>query len=366
MKKFIVVFLFLFSAIPASTWAQGTESYRARITDVQQKKEVSFNNNEQQTTQTVLEYMLKIISGSKKGEIITVQEQLTTAFDDSFNQKFQKGDVVLLVKEESGLAQNEYYILDHARTNWIYVLVFLFAGTLIMVGRWKGLRALLGLVISFFVILKFIVPRIMDGANPLFVSIVGAIIILLFLIYLTEGLNKKSTLAVLAISLTLFLTAFLSYLFTTLTKLSGTAQEETIFLVQLSEATMDFRGLLLAGILIGTLGILDDIVISQIASIKELIGANPKLSRKELLKGAQRIGISHVSSMANTLFLAYAGVSLPLIMLFSLGLPPFDTTTLLLNSEIISTEIIRTLVGSIGLVLAVPITNLVAVYFLKK
>ena len=367
MKKYFLFFLLSLSIAPSLALAQVTESHRAKITQVERSEEEVVVDPEGNTmTRIALKYTLEIVSGPKKGDITTVQEEIIPEFDSSLGQSFKKGDVVLIAKESDEAAENQYYILDHARTGWLYVLFAIFAGVLILVGRQKGFRALLGLALSFLIILKFIIPGIINGGNPLFVSIVGSFLILLALIFLTEGFNKKSGLAIAAISLTLFLTALLSHIFTALAKLSGTAQEETIFLVQISGTAIDFKGLLLAGILIGALGILDDIVISQIASIKELIGTNPNLSRKELFKKAQRIGISHISSMTNTLFLAYTGVSLPLVMLFTLGMPPFDTTTLVLNSELIATEVVRTLVSSIGLILTVPITNLLAVYFLKK
>jgi len=143
------------------------------------------------------------------------------------------------------------------------------------------------------------------------------------------------------------------------------ANEETMFLLGLGEETINFQGLLLAGIIIGTLGVLDDMVISQVAAVEQIKLANPELSKKEVFKKSYKIGVSHISSMTNTLFLAYAGAALPLLLLFSVKQEPFLTFNQVINNEMIATEIVRTLAGSIGLVLAVPVATVLAVHFLR-
>jgi len=214
--------------------------------------------------------------------------------------------------------------------------------------------------------MKFIIPRILAGNSPLLISILGAIVILAAIIYITWGFSRKANLAMLTIALSLIITGLISILFTALTKLSGLAQEEAMFLVGLSNVTINFQGLLLAGIIIGTLGVLDDVVISQISAIEQLKEANPNLSKYEFFKRGLKVGIDHLSSMTNTLFLAYAGASLPLLLLFSLKQEPFLTFSQVLNNEMIATEIVRTLVGSVGLILAVPLATFVGAWYLKS
>jgi uncharacterized membrane protein len=158
----------------------------------------------------------------------------------------------------------------------------------------------------------------------------------------------------------------LSVFFTGLCRLSGFAEEETMYLVGLTNGTINIEGILLAGFIIGALGVLDDLAVSQVSTVQELSRANPELSRFEIYKSAMVVGVDHISSMVNTLFLAYAGASLPLLLLFHYRLPPFVSIEQILNHEVIATEILRTLIGSIGLALTVPITTFLAAYVYTK
>lgn len=368
MKKTIIFSLILLLLIaPIFSSAQSESTFKAKILDIQ-KNQIRINSDSEPVPvwQTQINYSLEIINKDKKNTQIDIIEVDNPQLHDVAQQNFVKGDIVLVKEENNESSKNQYFIVDYARNNQVYLLFFIFVAVLIIIARWKGLRALAGLVISFLIIFKFIIPQIIAGHNPLFITIIGSFFILLIIIYLTEGFNYKSTLAIIATSVVLLITGFVSKLFTVMTHLSGMSQEETVYLVQIVDTTIDFKGLLLAGILIGALGVLDDIVVSQIATVDELKKANPNLNKKEIFKRAQKVGISHIGSMTNTLFLAYAGISLPLIMLFSLGLSPFDSFSAIVNNEIIATEIVRTLLGSIGLVLAVPIANFLASYFLKN
>ncbi|MFH2231842.1 MAG: YibE/F family protein, partial [Patescibacteria group bacterium] len=219
---------------------------------------------------------------------------------------------------------------------------------------------------TFFIILKFIIPEILDGGNPLLISIIGSLFILVLSIYITEGIKKSSTIAIISVLISLVVTGVISVWFTTLTKLTGFASDEAMYLVGLAGGNVNIKGLLLAGIIIGALGVLDDVVVSQVSLVKELKEANPKLPKRLVYSQAMRVGISHLSSMVNTLFLAYAGAALPLLILFSIKEPPFFSFHQVINNEIIATEIVRSLTGSIGLVLAVPIATLLAVHFVKS
>jgi uncharacterized membrane protein len=286
---------------------------------------------------------------------------------DVINKKiYQKGDKVLAVASYDDQGQVHYYVTDYVRTSGLGWLAIVFILAVLVVGRWKGLRSLVALAATFFVLIKFIIPRILTGANPLLITLVGSAAVLLLIVYITEGFNARSHIAVLSIFLSLVITVALSSFFVGLTKLSGLASEETSFLVSLLGQTINFQGLLLAGIIIGTLGVLDDVVISQVAAVEEILKANKYQSRKEVFQSAYRVGVSHISSMTNTLFLAYAGASLPLLILFVSGQSAFRGWGQVINNEAIATEIVRTLAGSIGLILSVPIATLVAVWWFKR
>lgn len=275
------------------------------------------------------------------------------------------GDKVVVQASTDADGQLTFVVTDHVRRGWLYFLFLLFGAVAVVVGRKKGIKALVSLVVTFLIIMWFIIPRILSGASPLATSIFGALIILAAIIYITWGISRKSHIAFVSIFLSLILTGVLSIIFTKLTHLTGLAQEDAMFLIGLSDSVIDFEGLLLAGIIIGTIGVLDDIVVSQISAVEQLKQTDPSLNRKDLFRRAISVGIDHISSMTNTLFLAYAGASLPLLLLFSIRSEPFVTYSQVLNNELVATEIVRTLTGSIGLVLAVPICTLLAVCLIK-
>jgi len=278
--------------------------------------------------------------------------------------EYKTGDRVWVNHQQNSDGQDVFYVTDFVRTgvlNWLWLL---FVAVVILVGRFKGFRALVTLALSFLIILRFIIPLILAGGNPLLVSIVGCIFILILAIYVTEGFNRRAHLALFSTVIALIITGILSLIFTALAKLSGFVSEDTMFLTGLGDGNINLRGLFLAGIIIGTLGVLDDVVISQIVLVEELKKAGA--SGRDLYKKAMRVGISHLSSMINTLFLAYAGVSLPLLILFSANEGLHTNLSQALSSEMIASEIIRTLVGSIGLVLSVPISTGLAVSWFES
>ncbi len=280
---------------------------------------------------------------------------------------YQVGDRVMVNYLQDAEGKDVYYVVDYVRRGNLYLLAIIFAVLVIAIGEWKGLRAVISLVGSFAVIMGFIIPNILNGHSPLMIGLIGALVILIFIIYITEGFNKKSHISILSIFVCLVLTYILASMFSSLARLTGMAQEETMFLIGIGETAIDFKGLLLTAIIIGTLGVLDDVVISQVSSVEQIVKANPNLSRMKVFSMAFDVGKSHLASMVNTLFLAYAGASLPLLILFSVNEPPFLTFGQVINNEMIATEIVRTLVGSIGIALAVPISTILAAkYYTQK
>nr|WP_214408177.1 YibE/F family protein [Pseudonocardia lacus] len=246
-----------------------------------------------------------------------------------------------------------YQIVDFQRGTPLIWLAALFAAAVIVLGRFRGLAALAALALSFAVLLLFVLPAILSGSDPLAVAVVGSGLIMFAVLYLTHGFSARTSVAVLGTLLSLAVIGGLGTLFAALAELTG-LDDQTANLIASLGTGVDARGLLLAGVVIGALGVLDDVTVTQTSAVWELRRANPDLGAPALFAAAMRIGRDHVASAVNTLVLAYAGASLPLMLLFSLsGRGLADVVT----SQDVATEIVRTLVGSIGLVASVPITT---------
>jgi uncharacterized membrane protein len=249
-----------------------------------------------------------------------------------------------------------YQVVDFQRGGALAVLAAVFAAAVLALGRWRGLAALVGLGVGFAVLLLFVLPAILDGRDPLAVAVVGAGVIMFAVLYLTHGLSARTSTAVLGTLVSLALIGGLGAGFSAAARLTGLDDQTTALIASLGTA-VDARGLLLAGMVIGALGVLDDVTITQTSAVWELRRADPTLGPRALFRAAMRIGRDHVASSVNTLVLAYAGASLPLLLLFRLsGSSLGDVAT----SQEVATEIVRTLVGGIGLVASVPVTTAVA------
>jgi len=271
--------------------------------------------------------------------------------------RFAVGDEVVL-SWSGGDADDpgSYQVVDFQRSGSLWWLAGLFAAAVLALGRWRGLAALAALGLSFVVLLMFVLPAILAGHNPLWVAVVGACLIMFVVLYLTHGPSARTSTAVLGTLVSLLLIGGLSAAFTALARLTG-LDDTTSALIGALGTGVDARGLLLAGVVIGALGVLDDVTVTQTSAVWELHGANPALGARGLFTAAMRIGRDHVSSAVNTLVLAYAGASLPLMLIFSVsGRSLGDVVT----TQEVATEVVRTLVGSIGLVASVPITTAVA------
>jgi len=351
-----------FLAFTPSVFAQESfndvEIFKARVVEVIERNE---NIREDGSISIQQKIKLKGLEGDWKDKEVIYDG---TGHDVIASAGYELGDKVLVNYSPSFEGEDNFYIVDYVRQGSLYWLIVIFALIVVLIGRLKGLRALVVLALTFLVILKFIIPQIMAGNNPLLISIIGSLFILVLAIYITEGLNKSSSLSIVSILISLIITGLLAIWFTEMSKLSGFADEDVLFLVGMTGQAIDIKGLFLAGVIIGSLGVLDDVVIAQVALVKELKA--PRISNSQVYKKAMKVGISHLSSMVNTLFLAYAGVALPLFILFSLKSSNLLTYGNVMNNEMIAVEIVRTLVGSIGLVLAVPISTFLAVRFLGK
>jgi uncharacterized membrane protein len=252
-----------------------------------------------------------------------------------------------------GVAADAYAFADFERRSPLLVLTLAFVALVLAFGRWRGLRALAGLAAALAVVVLFVVPAILEGHPPILVAVVGSLAIMLATVLLGHGTGAKALAALLGTAVALALTLLLAEIAVDLAHISGLASEDVTFL-QATADEISVRGLLLAGIVIGALGVLDDLTVSQASTVLALRGANPALGAAQLFRRGMAVGHDHIVATVNTLVLAYAGASLPVLLIFSLA----DTGFLdAVNSEVVATQIVATLVGSIGLIAAVPITT---------
>jgi uncharacterized membrane protein len=271
-------------------------------------------------------------------------------------QKFSAGDDVIVIYDPSPILDVPAYLLsDHDRSSSLGLLGAAFALAVIAFGRWRGLTALIGLAITFVLLLVFVIPAILAGEPPLLVAIVGAAAIMLAVLYLTHGFTIPTSMAVVGTLLSLTLTGVLSTVAIEMADLNGITDDSSLYLDM--SYRINTQGLLLASIIIGSLGVLDDVTVTQAATVTELAHANPSFSFAQLYHAAARIGRSHIASVINTIILAYAGASLPLLLLISVGRQPLGEV---LTNPVITQEIARSVVGTLGLIAAVPITTALA------
>jgi uncharacterized membrane protein len=274
-------------------------------------------------------------------------------FPDEVGQPdLAEGDIVYLavVPLEGGLV--DYQFADRDRSGLLIALTLVFAAAVVGLGRLRGLAALAGLVVSIGVLLWFILPAIISGEDAVLVALVGGGAIAMVSLYLAHGYNPLTHVAALGAFSALALTTALSWLAVEVASFSGLVSEEAFFLLSIPD--LDLSGLLLAGIVLGAIGALDDVTVTQASAVWEVHGANPSLGSAELFESGLRVGRDHIVSTVNTLLLAYAGASLPLLVFFTLADQSFGFIS---GSEVVAVEIVRTLVGSIGLVAAVPVTT---------
>lgn len=267
-----------------------------------------------------------------------------------------EGDDVVLIQTVSPDGK-AYAIVDHQRSTGLWVVVGAFALAVVAFGRWRGLAALAGLGVTFTLLVFFVVPAILAGEPPLLVAIVGSAAIMLTVLYLTHGLALSTTVAVLGTLAALTLTGLLSLAAVSALHLTGITDDISTSLGTAHSVNME--GLLLAGIVIGSLGVLDDVTVTQSATVSELARANPTYGFRQLYRAGSRVGRSHIASVINTIVLAYAGSSLPLLILI---VATNDSLGGVVTDQIIAQEIVRSAVATLGLIAAVPVTTALAAF----
>jgi len=276
---------------------------------------------------------------------------------------FAVGDKILVSVNRGINGEESFYISDFVRRTPLYFLFGLFLLIVAFIAKKRGIYSMIGMAISFGVIFFVLLPMISSGVNPVLAAIITSLLIIPLTFFSSHGLNQKTISAVIGTVISLIITGILAIIFVEAAKISGFSSEEAAFVKAAKGDLINIKGLLLAGIIIGVLGVLDDITVAQANVVYQLKKVSAKLDVGELYARAMDVGKDHIASMVNTLILVYTGAALPLLLLFTNNSAPF---TEVINYEVVAEEIVRTLVASIGLVLAVPITTYITAYLASQ
>ena len=370
MLKIFICFLFLFFSLsliinkpifaqsPTPEVIHPEENYyKAEVINIvssENKGKGEFSN----FTQTL---EVKFLNGPLEGQTKIAENSGSIKFAEE--KKVNIGDKVIIL-EINQIDNTNYSVWDKYRLDYIFFLVIGFFTLIIIFAGLKGIGSIIGMITSFIILIGFIVPQILNGHNPLFITILGSALILIITIFLAHGVSKKTSVALTSTVIALTITGILAYMIVKMMNLTGLGNEDN-YMLQIGNVDINAQGLLLSGIIIGTLGVLDDVTTTQSAAIFEFLKINKKLTITDLFMKGYNVGKDHIASLVNTLILAYAGASLALFVIFVLN-PNNIPAWVMLNDEMIIEEIVRAIVGSIGLILAVPITTIIAAYIAKR
>lgn len=326
--------------------------YAAEVVEVLHEEDTTVPGTD--VAVTIQTLRAEVLEGPLEGQVIEVENDYIP---------LEAGENFFLNHLRTINGDDIYSVREPDRRGVLLIFTLIFVLSFIALTGWKGVKSLLSLVLSFGLIFYFLLPRLLEGWNPVFASSIFAVGVLALVMYLTHGWNGRTHAAFLGTSIAIFVTVILARIAVSAAHLSGFISDEAVYLNLDASGTLSLSGLLLGGIIIGTIGVLDDIAITQSAVVHELKTLKESLSQKEIFARALRVGKEHLGALVNTLALAYAGSSLPLLLIFTIS---EESPWRLLNREIFATEIIRTLVGSMGLILAVPITTALALWLVKK
>lgn len=364
-KLFLIVSIITLSFFANSFFAfgfsdQGTKIYDAEILNITNEREVDLGWNDTKAIYKTFE--LFVLSGPDSGKNIQIDTDLPQLKigDKVFISEIEQEN--LIIEDLSDLQEKSYEIISVNRVSKVLFFVFIFISVIIIFGGWQGVRSILALAGSFLAIFYILLPGILNGWDPFWSSALVSGIILFIAIFFTHGFNKESSVAFFGTIISILITGFLAFLAVSMNRLNGFSMDSSVLLNFNTGGELDFSGLLLGAIIIGVLGVLDDIAVTQAAVVTELFNSNSNLTRKQIYLKAVRVGKEHVSALVNTLVFAYTGTALPMLLLLSFYQYNF---LYIINHEVFATEIIRTIVGSIGLVITVPIVTFLAVWFLK-
>ncbi len=357
MKKIILIFITILILSTITVYgntggAEGLTTVRGEVVEIiadMDAEDLGADMSSPVQGRQVVKVLVK--EGEYEGREFIVENNLGGM--EFFNIRVEKGDSILLMLDETSdkLIVN---ISGFVRDRYILFTVLLFVALLIIVGRFKGLKAVITLTVTIIIIWKYLLPSILNGGNPITVSTISSIGITIFTMLVIAGFNKKSYSAILGTIAGVTIAAIIAFAVGNLAKLTGLSSEEAVMLMYLpSGVQFDFKGLLFAGIIIGTLGAVMDVSISIASSMDEVKKANQEVSKLSLIKSGMNVGKDIMGTMTNTLILAYTGASIPIMLVFM----AYNTSMVeVINLDIIATEIIRAITGSIGIVLAIPFT----------
>lgn len=301
-----------------------------------------------------------VTEGSIKNRTVTILSGNVPVYRQG---KYQTDDKLIVGYLNGGIGKENFYIISYVRTDAVIILLIIFFILTLSIGRRKGFMSFAGMIASFMVIFIYIVPYIARGSDPVFVSLIGVSIIIPLTFYLSHGFNHKTSIAIGGTIISLVVTGLLARIFVEAAHLTGLVYEEVETLLYVKNGEINLQGLLVAGIIIGTLGILDDVSVSQSSIVEQLKQVSPQMRFKELYYRAMAIGKDHIASVVNTLILVYTGTSLSTILLFTEFPRPLKV---ILNNEIVIIQIVVALIGSIGLILTVPVTTFLSCLLYTK
>jgi uncharacterized membrane protein/metal-dependent hydrolase (beta-lactamase superfamily II) len=331
--------------------AAAVQTVEGRVARVVETRQVEIAPGQIQPMQ-VLE--VDILAGPLQGQTFVITHGLMTLTNES--ALYRAGDRVLVMAPDRPDAGRMLMITDYVRTSDLLVLGVVFLAFTVLVAGWKGARALISLAISFVIVMGFMLPHILAGGDPVVVSVAGSAALLAITLYITQGWTLKTHAAMIGVLCSLVAAGLLVAVATDAVRLTGFGSEDAS-LLQATGLPINLRGLLMAGMLVGTLGVLDDVIIGQASAVVELSDTDPTLNWRALYARAMNIGRDHIAATVNTLVLAYVGTALPLLLLFNVYPEPWVQ---ILNRELVAQEVVRSLVGSLSLMTAVPIVTLVA------
>jgi len=329
------------------------EYFKAKVVDIE-KQGLRENQGEKSYFQTL---KVEIEDGPQKGKLVIVENGNESQITK--DQFVSIGQEIIIDKVTNPNNQTSYAVYDIYRLNSVFIFLIIFSIAVILIAGFKGFGSLLGMGLSFGVILLYIVPSILKGNDPLTITLIGATIIILVTTYLAHGISWKTTIALSSTLISIFLTAGLAVLAVNFTNISGIGNEDAFALQVGTTSIINLKGLFLSGIIIATLGALNDITTPQSMTILELKKADPKLKFVALFEKGFSVGKEHIASLVNTLILAYAGSAFAVFIFFVLN-PAKVPYWIVLNSELVSDEVIKILAGSMGLLLSVPIVTFLA------
>lgn len=356
-RKILALTLLIFVAFSFSVYAEEPSTYEKAL--VLEVLEENINDENIETMQLV---KLEVLTGEYKGKTFNVEN--VQSGHPVYDIPVKKGDKVMVFVEETEDGNIEVNISDYIRSNYIVILIVGFILVLLLIGKIKGLKTIVTLIFTMFMIFKVLLPMILRGYNPIFITILISSVITIVTMVIISGLSKKTLAAILGTVSGVLIAALLAFIIGTKVRLTGLSSEEAVMLMYIPQnIDFNFRDLLFSGILLGTLGAVMDVSMSIASSIEEINKANEDLSMKELLLSGMNVGKDIMGTMSNTLILAYTGSTVPLMLLFM----AYETSLIrIINMDIIATEIIRSLAGSIGLILAIPITAIIAAMLVKR